>query len=116
VVVTANGELFEGYTGETHPLNHAEEEAIAAALAAGAELRDATIYSTMEPCSRRASKPESCTELIIRHGFARVVFALREPTRFVECNCVERLADAGVEVTELPMFGDEVKRANSHIL
>ena len=41
VVVTADGRIFAGYTHETSATHHAEQEAIAKALAAGAELRGA---------------------------------------------------------------------------
>jgi rib_reduct_arch: diaminohydroxyphosphoribosylaminopyrimidine reductase len=74
VIVTTNRKIFTGYTHETSPTHHAEQEAILKALAAGVELRGATIYSSMEPCSERKSEPESCSELIIRHEFRRVVF------------------------------------------
>lgn len=81
VVALPDGRSFTGYTHETSPTHHAEQEAIRKALDAGAELRGAAIYSSMEPCSQRKSEPESCTQLILRHGFARVVFALYEPDR-----------------------------------
>ncbi len=116
VIATADGRLFEGYTGETAPENHAEEEAIAKALAEGADLRGVTIYSTMEPCSVRRSKPESCTDLIIRHGLGRVVFALREPDIFVRSEGLRRLVGAGIEVDELNDYATDVIRINSHIL
>lgn len=116
VIVTLDGKEYDGYTGETDPLNHAEEEAILKAIADGADLKGATMYSTIEPCSTRKSKPDSCSDLIIRHGMARVVFALREPDRFVRCDSVRKLGDAGIEVTELPAFATEVIRLNSHIL
>lgn len=115
VVVTAAGERFTGYTHETSPTHHAEQEAIAKALAAGAELRGATIYSSMEPCSRRASEPESCTELILRHGFRRVVFACYEPDRFVRCEGAYLLRRAGVEVRVLQEAAGEVLRINGHL-
>ena len=60
VIVTTNRKIFTGYTHETSPTHHAEQEAILKALAAGVELRGATIYSSMEPCSERKSEPESC--------------------------------------------------------
>lgn len=116
VVVTPDGRRFEGYTGETDPTNHAEEKAVAKALAAGADLRGATIYSTMEPCTSRKSSPESCTDLIIRHGIRRVVFALREPAIFVRNEAVRRLSDAGVEMSEMADYSVDVIRINSHIL
>ncbi len=116
VVVTAAGEVYKGYTHETAPANHAEEEAIAKALAAGDELKGATMYSSMEPCSQRHSKPQSCSALIIKHDFARAVFALREPEYFVRGEGAEVLRSAGVDVTEIDDLGDEVRRINAHIL
>ncbi len=116
VLVTLDGREFDGYTGETDPKNHAEEEAVAKALAAGADLKGATIYSTVEPCTSRSSKAESCTDLIIRHGMGRVVFALKEPLNFATCDAVRRLSEAGIEVTEFPIFASEVIAQNTHIL
>jgi 5-amino-6-(5-phosphoribosylamino)uracil reductase len=116
VLATRGGEFFDGYTGETAPENHAEEEAIAKAVAAGVDLRGATIYSTIEPCTLRRSKPESCTDLIIRHGIGRVVFALREPDRFVRCEGVRALTDAGIEVKEIADLAQDIIRINSHVI
>jgi 5-amino-6-(5-phosphoribosylamino)uracil reductase len=116
VLLTADGRTFDGYTGETAPENHAEEEAIAKALSDGADMRGATMYSTIEPCTTRKSKPHSCTENIIAHRMARVVFALREPDRFVRCEGVRQLTDAGIEVCEMAAYAPDVIRINSHVL
>lgn len=116
VVITRDGQVFDGYTHETGPDNHAEEEAIDKALAAGANLHGATIYSTVEPCSQRGSKPVSCADVIISHGFARVVYALREPDRFIRCEGVQKLVDAGIDVFELDAFASDVIRVNRHVL
>lgn len=115
VIRTSDGRLFAGYTHETSPTRHAEQEAVAKALAAGATLRGASIYTSMEPCSCRASEPESCTELILRHGFARTVFALYEPDRFVECRGALTLRERGVRVTVYPELGGEVRALNAHL-
>jgi len=69
----------------------------------------------MEPCSRRSSEPESCTQLILRHGFARVVFALYEPDRFVRCRGAQTLREAGVEVRAYPSLAGGVREANAHL-
>lgn len=115
VIRTLSGAVFTGYTHETSPTHHAEQEAVAKALAAGADLRGATIYSSMEPCSQRSSEPESCSALIIRHGFARVVFALYEPDCFVACHGALNLRQSGVEVRVYPELGGEVSRINGHL-
>ena len=115
VVVMPSGRTYTGYTHETDSVNHAEEEAIAKALAAGESLRGATIYSSMEPCSTRKSKPESCTALILRHGFSKVVFALKEPPCFMECHGEELLRKAGVEVVVIPELAAEAAEVNRHL-
>ena len=115
VVALPDGRSFTGYTHETSPTHHAEQEAIRKALDAGAELRGAAIYSSMEPCSQRKSEPESCTQLILRHGFARVVFALYEPDRFVRCRGAQTLREAGVDVRVYPELAEGVHRANAHL-
>lgn len=115
VVATADGRTFAGHTHETSATHHAEQEAVAKALAAGADPRGATIYSSMEPCSTRASEPESCTQLILRHGFARVVFAMYEPDRFVRCRGALTLREAGLDVRCYPELADGVRAANAHL-
>ena len=115
VVATADGRIFAGYTHETSATHHAEQEAIAKALAAGAVLRGAAMYSSMEPCSRRASEPESCTQLIIRHGFARAAFALYEPDCFVCCRGALTLREAGLDVRAYPALANGVWEANAHL-
>ena len=96
-------------------LSVAEMFSIAKALAAGAELRGAAMYSSMEPCSRRASEPESCTQLIIRHGFARAAFALYEPDCFVCCRGALTLREAGLDVRAYPALANGVWEANAHL-
>nr|WP_290015759.1 dihydrofolate reductase family protein [uncultured Alistipes sp.] len=115
IIVACDGAVFRGYTHETSPTHHAEQEAIAKALAAGADLRGAAIYSSMEPCSQRASEPESCTQLILRHGFAHVAFALYEPDRFACCRGALTLREAGIDVRFRPELADEVRAANAHL-
>ncbi|MFI3303552.1 MAG: dihydrofolate reductase family protein [Rikenellaceae bacterium] len=116
VIKCATGEIFDGYTLETSPTHHAEQAAMHKALLAGADLRGATIYASMEPCSTRSSEPKSCSELIIEYGIGRVVFALYEPSHFVECHGAENLRRAGVEVIHMAQFEDDVLSINSHLL
>jgi len=115
VIVGAGGRvLATGYTGETDPHYHAEEAALA--KVAGADLSGATLYSSLEPCTTRRSRPRSCADLIVDAGLRRVVFALREPPVFADGRGVERLLAAGVEVIELPEYGHVVAEINDHVL
>ncbi|MEK8146433.1 dCMP deaminase [Streptomyces sp. M10(2022)] len=57
-------------------------------------LSGATVYTSLEPCSIRKSRPASCTSLILAAGIGRVVLAWREPSLFVaDCQGVQLLAD-----------------------
>ncbi|HIW96993.1 MAG TPA: dihydrofolate reductase family protein [Candidatus Tidjanibacter gallistercoris] len=116
VVAVRDGREYEGYTHETDCRSHAEEEALSKARADGADLRGACVYTSLEPCSVRASKPVSCTELIIRAGAARVVYAYAEPDCFVRCEGTRLLREAGIEVTVVPEYAPLVKCLNAHIL
>ncbi|MBQ3186045.1 MAG: dihydrofolate reductase family protein [Alistipes sp.] len=115
VVLTADGSRFTGYTHETSPTHHAEQEALKKAIEAGAVLRGATIYASMEPCSTRKSEPKSCTQLILEHGLKRVVFACYEPSKFVRCDGACTLRAAGVDVRVYPDLAEEVLNINGHL-
>jgi diaminohydroxyphosphoribosylaminopyrimidine deaminase/5-amino-6-(5-phosphoribosylamino)uracil reductase len=115
VIVDADGRvLATGYTGETDPHYHAEEAALA--KLPGADLTGATIYSSLEPCTTRRSRPRSCADLIVDAGLRRVVFALREPPVFADGRGIEQLLAAGVEVVELSAYGPLVAEINEHVL
>jgi diaminohydroxyphosphoribosylaminopyrimidine deaminase/5-amino-6-(5-phosphoribosylamino)uracil reductase len=107
-------ELASGFTGEADPNDHAEEAALA--KLAGADLTRATIYSSLEPCTMRRSRPGTCTGLILAAGIRRVVLALREPLLFADCHGVEDLRAGGVEVIELSDLGPAVREINAHVL
>jgi pyrimidine deaminase RibD-like protein len=113
-VVVDRRSMAYGFSRETDRTVHAEESALA--KLSGVDLCDATLYSTLEPCSRRASRPRTCTQLILDAGIRRVVFALREPPIFVGCEGVELLRAAGVEVVELREYAAEVVELNAHLL
>jgi pyrimidine deaminase RibD-like protein len=117
VIVEADGTvLATGYSRETDPYDHAEEAALAKLLPHDHRLAGATLYTSLEPCSARSSRPLSCTDLILATPISRIVFAWREPSLFVNCDGAERLHAADREVVEMPEFADLVRRANQHLL
>lgn len=115
VIRTLDGAVFTGYTHETSPTHHAEQEALKKALKADADLQGATIYASMEPCSKRASEPLSCSALILKYGLGKVVFAAYEPSKFVCCEGALRLRQGGVDVRVYTDMADEVIKINSHL-
>ena len=67
--------IATGFSRERDPHDHAEETALvkategaADAELAEARLADATMYSSLEPCLRRLSRPRSCAQLIVAAG------------------------------------------------
>jgi len=117
IVGTDGAEVSRGYSREGgDPLVHAEESALAKLAGGDPRLAGATIYSTLEPCSQRKSRPRTCTQLIIASGIRRAVIAWREPSLFVaDCQGAELLAQAGVAVTELPSFAARAAAPNRHL-
>ncbi|MBF6173569.1 dCMP deaminase [Nocardia blacklockiae] len=117
VVVGADGiELAHGYSRETDLKVHAEESALNK-LGDDPRLPEATLYSTLEPCSQRASTDRApCTDRILAAGLTRVVIAWREPATFVDnCVGVEKLREHGIEVIELPDLAAEAMSMNRHL-
>jgi diaminohydroxyphosphoribosylaminopyrimidine deaminase/5-amino-6-(5-phosphoribosylamino)uracil reductase len=116
IVDNETGEVIaSGYSRETDDKVHAEESALAK-VPGDPRLKSSTIYSTLEPCSQRASRPKPCAQLVLEAGIPRVVVAWREPALFV-ANCVglEQLEEAGVEVIEIPELADSAKAVNGHL-
>jgi diaminohydroxyphosphoribosylaminopyrimidine deaminase/5-amino-6-(5-phosphoribosylamino)uracil reductase len=115
IIVGRDGlEWSRGYSRDREPHLHAEESALA--KAPDMDLSGATMYTTMEPCSKRSSGPRTCTDLIIEAGFGRVVMALREPPVFVHCVGAELLREAGLDVVTIDEFGAEVRAINAVVL
>ncbi|MFK0049775.1 deaminase [Streptomyces sp. NPDC090741] len=117
VLVDGGGtELSYGYSREGDPTVHAEESALAKLAPDDARLRTATLYSTLEPCSQRRSRPVPCARLAIAAGVRRVVIAWREPALFVAaCTGVAELRAAGIEVVELPGLAGAARQVNAHL-
>ena len=117
VIVDRTGAMLAtGYTGETDPHHHAEEAALAKLTGPHrADLADTTIYSSLEPCTTRRSRPHSCTKLILAAGITKVVIALREPLLFADCHGVRTLRAAGVDVVEISDLGYLVRDINAHL-
>jgi len=95
-VVVENGQILgEGWHrrfGEAH----AEVNALLA-VPESADLRNATAYVTLEPCSHTGKTPP-CADLLVRRGVGRVVMAMADPNPLVQGRGMSRLRAAGAQV------------------
>ncbi|MFC1232097.1 MULTISPECIES: dihydrofolate reductase family protein [Streptomyces] len=118
VVVAADGtELARGHSREGgDPVVHAEEAALAKIDPADPRLPAATVYSSLEPCARRASRPSPCARLILDAGVRRVVTAWREPDTFVAgADGGGVLAAEDALVLVLPEHEEAAEAPNRHL-
>ncbi|MGW5481447.1 dihydrofolate reductase family protein [Streptomyces sp. NPDC004008] len=119
VIVAADGtELARGHSREGgDPVVHAEEAALAKLDPADPRLAGATVYSSLEPCARRASRPAPCARLILDAGVRRVVTSWREPDTFVAAaDGNGLLTSEGADVVVLPEYEERAKAPNAHLL
>ncbi len=115
VLVSAAGNpIATGYSRETDAQDHAEE--VALGRAAGAELDAATLYSSLEPCLRRLSRPVSCAEMIAASGLRRVVIAWLEPAVFQPGGGAAWLEDRDITVVHLSDLAESARSPNAHLL
>lgn len=117
ILVGASGQVVaQAYSRQADPKEHAEEAALREAAAVGADLRGATLYSSLEPCLARASRPVPCAELILRSDVRRIVFAWREPPIFQPGGGAAWLAKHGVEVIELGDLAAAAQAVNRPVI
>ena len=94
-VIARDGEtLGEGWHEEFGGL-HAEVNAIEAC--GMTDLREATLYVSLEPCCHEGKTPP-CTDAILQAGIRRVVVASDDPTEKASGRGLGILRDEGVEV------------------
>ena len=92
--------LGQGFT-QAAGQAHAEVMALRDAMARGHDVRGATAYVTLEPCSHFGRTPPCC-DALIEAGIGKVVVAQVDPNPLVAGRGIERLRQAGVTVEVLP--------------
>ncbi|MCO5103628.1 MAG: bifunctional diaminohydroxyphosphoribosylaminopyrimidine deaminase/5-amino-6-(5-phosphoribosylamino)uracil reductase RibD [Burkholderiaceae bacterium] len=97
VIARADGTVLgQGFTQQAGG-PHAEVMALRDAAAAGAEVRGATAYVTLEPCAHQG-RTGPCCDALVAAGIARVVACVEDPNPLVAGQGFARLRAAGVDV------------------
>jgi diaminohydroxyphosphoribosylaminopyrimidine deaminase / 5-amino-6-(5-phosphoribosylamino)uracil reductase len=96
VIVCRDRIIGEGYhqkCGEAHAeinaINSVDDKSL---------LQESTLYVNLEPCSHFGKTPPCC-DAIIQHKIPRVVISNVDPNRLVKGKGIEKLRNAGVEVS-----------------
>jgi diaminohydroxyphosphoribosylaminopyrimidine deaminase/5-amino-6-(5-phosphoribosylamino)uracil reductase len=117
VIVAADGTIVAaGFSRQRDPHDHAEEGALATVAPGDPRLAGATLYSSLEPCRFRASRPRSCAELIIAAGLRRVVIAWLEPPVFAQGGGAALLRSSGATVLEVAELAAQARAVNAAVL
>jgi pyrimidine deaminase RibD-like protein len=109
-VIVRDGEVIGA--GHTQPAGqaHAEIQALRDAQARGNDVRGATAYVTLEPCSHYGRTPP-CSNALIQAGLGRVVAAMGDPNPLVAGRGMAQLEAAGIAVSS-GLLADEAYELN----
>jgi len=106
-VIVRDGEVIGEGFHERAGQPHAEIEAI---RAAGGDVRGATMYVTLEPCTHFGRTPP-CASAVIAENIARVVIAMRDPNEVVDGLGIAKFEECGIHVT-IGVCEAEARRLN----
>jgi pyrimidine deaminase RibD-like protein len=117
VIIAKGGRtLAKAWRGEFEPGEHAEFTTFWHHLREK-NLEGATLYTTLEPCTRRKHPKLACAEWIISRKIGSVVIGMLDPDPRICGRGVWKLREAGIKVYFFPPeFMAQVERANSSFI
>jgi diaminohydroxyphosphoribosylaminopyrimidine deaminase / 5-amino-6-(5-phosphoribosylamino)uracil reductase len=109
-VIVRDGQIIASGHTQRAGEAHAEVDALRDAASRGIDVRGATVYVTLEPCSHYGRTPP-CTEALITAGVGRVVAAIEDPNPLVAGKGIAQLRAAGITV-ETGVLANEAREMN----
>lgn len=97
------GEGYHGFYGGPHAEINAFKNA-------SEDVKEATMYVTLEPCSHFGKTPP-CANNIIDKGISKVIIGMKDPNPLVAGKGIEILKSNGIEV-KVGVLEDEVRKLN----
>lgn len=117
VIVRGSEILGESYRGATGEGDHAEYGLIKSLKADGVDLRGATVFTTLEPCSRRNHPKVPCAQHIIEAGIGEVVVGIYDPNPSIFREGWGKLREAGIKLTDFDEdFREDIRADNSEFI
>ncbi|MGC1507565.1 bifunctional diaminohydroxyphosphoribosylaminopyrimidine deaminase/5-amino-6-(5-phosphoribosylamino)uracil reductase RibD [Ketobacter sp. MCCC 1A13808] len=95
-VLVNNGQIVGRGWHQTAGQGHAEVNAIADAAARGFDIKGATAYVSLEPCSHQGKTPP-CANALIDAGVGKVISAMQDPNPLVSGRGHHMLQAGGIE-------------------
>ncbi|MBC8095966.1 MAG: NUDIX domain-containing protein [Akkermansiaceae bacterium] len=122
VVVTPKGNVYTSYRGKkcdgdegrNCANDHAEYTALEKLVPQGEHV-GATVFTTLEPCTRREGNAVSCADRLVDAKVKRVVIGYLDPDD--RGHGISKLADANIELAFFePDLMNEIRKLNQHFL
>src|SRR5258706_15637029 len=76
VIVTRDGRVATGFRAQNDPKDHAEVTVLK--MLVGEDLKGATVFTTLEPCTNRVIEV-ACADRLIKAGVKRVFIGYMDP-------------------------------------
>lgn len=107
-LIVHNNQIIKEGWHQSYGSAHAERHAISALSDSERKLLpESMLYVSLEPCNHHGKTPP-CTDLIIESGIRSIVVGYNDPNPLMSGLSLQRLRDAGIEVTG-PLFDDFTK-------
>ena len=116
VVASSEGQMVaEGFRGQHAPGEHAEFTVLNAL--SERDLSEASLYTTLEPCSSRNPPKIPCCQRIIESGIRRVVIGMVDPNEMIRGNGIWGLKKNGIKVEYFDSdLMDRIEHLNKHFI
>jgi pyrimidine deaminase RibD-like protein len=117
VVVVKDGIILkQAHRGELALGDHAEYTALERKLG-DKNLTGGTIFTTLEPCTKRGHEKTPCAERIVLRRLERVVIGMLDPNPVIQGKGVYTLKEGGVQVAFCnKQLEDEIKQLNQEFI
>lgn len=118
VVIVRDGEVLgESFRGETGEGRHAEFGLLDRLKSEGIDVVGATVYSTLEPCSRRNEPKRPCASHLMEAGVSEVCVGIYDPNPEIYREGWKLLNEAGIKLTDFDEdFRDAISTDNAEFI